>query len=285
MLYDLIDKAVISLIPKVEFYRTFAKIARQGRIKDISKKQELFPAAKRYFEKRANDADFKAYWDVPAQYCLIHVDVFGQDAKSKEARDAVAEIGRTFQWIKSVDDFVDEEKGSRLVNLMSLVDLLILEKNLITRAAGHFAKENYDSLTEDIRSQFWKVYQEELLQCTQKDDVRYAHRGNTGYLLGQLEFKILKKHLPSFPDKAEKFLALNGKAAAYFNDFKDFELDRQKGYGYRTNMRPALLAGCLENTIKGFKLLSASEKPKHFAFLVLGGLYQLRELIGIQERT
>ncbi len=289
MLYDLIDKAALSILPKVGDYRTFAKIVRQGRIEDASKKQELFSAAKRYFEKRANEADFKAYWDVPAQYCLIHVDVFAQDAKSKEAHDAVAEIGKTFQWIKSVDDFVDETKYCRVTNLMSLADLLISKETSkearIASATGHFVKENYDSLSQETKDQFWKVYKEELLQCTHDDAARYEHRGNTGYLLGQLEFQILKKHLPNFPQRAEKFLALNGKAAAYFDDFKDFQLDRKNGYGYNTNMRPTLLTGCLENTLKGFKLLSIPEKQKHFAFLVLGGLYQLRELIGIQERT
>ena len=285
MLYDLFDKAIVSVLPKVNYYRSFAKIVKKDRIDKVSKGINLSEPAKQYLSKRENDSAFNAYWDVLAQYCLIHADVFGQEINSKNTRGAVAEVGRIFQWVKAADDLVDESPGLRPKNLIALDNLVRGAREPII-PAENFVKETYDSFNNSTKDILARIYEEEMSQHTGDDNEHYLHRGDEGYLFGQLEFKILKEFMPDFPGKTEEFFALSGKAATYFDDFKDFDLDRRNGCGYKNpDMRLVLLSSYLKIACDRFIHLSASEKPKHFAFLVLGGLYQLRELIGIQERT
>ncbi|MEM3126459.1 MAG: hypothetical protein QW331_00100 [Candidatus Woesearchaeota archaeon] len=50
-------------------------------------------------------------------------------------------------------------------------------------------------------------------------------------------------------------------------------------------MKRQLLRGFFDHTFESIKLLSSEERRMHYSFLMLAGLYQLRELIGIKERT
>jgi len=288
MIYETLDKVIISVLPKVAKYRELATGIVKDREDRTPKTNNMSKGALESLVKKKEKASFRAYWDVPAQYCLIHVDVFGLDSNSSKAKEAVAEIGRTFQWLKIADEIadeiVDEQKGSRYDNLKSMHDIITGYRSPKNPDEQLFIEE-YNNLKLRDNNHVEKVFRHELAQSIADDTQRYNLRGNVGDLLGRVEYDILKKYLPNIPEYAEEFFASNGTAAAYFDDFKDFNLDREKNSGYKTDIRPKLLKGCIENTIKGLKVLKPKEKVRHLNFLMLGGLYQLREFLGFKERT
>lgn len=283
MLYKIIDGIANGIFPRVSAYRALGETVRELH-KDAMQDTSLQDSSKTFLHCQSQKPDFRSYWEVPAQYCLIHVDVFGEDQFSQKAIEAVAEVGRVFQWLKAADDLVDRGKTSREESLYYLNDLLDRTKNPKSELET-FIVEEYGRIHPRGREYLPQVYVAELRQCTNKDKTRYLWRGISGALLGKLQYALLKEFLPSLPSRTEEFFSFNGIAAAYFDDLKDFSLDRANNQGYSTDMRSRLFFGFLSNTLQSLQLLRPDERAKHFSFLILGGLYQLREFMQIQERT
>ena len=286
ILYQTIDNAILAASHKVGDYRKLGAQVIEDRKKRTPTTNNLHDDLLVYFLQKQGDAAFQAYWDVLAQYCLIHVDVFGLDTGSNQAKNAVAEIGRVFQWLKIADDIADEREGSKRDNPQGIQDIITgtqLPKNPNER----LFLEEYRNLQLQDNTYIDQFFRLEVAQCTARNDSeRYRQRGKIGSVLGKLEYEILKKYLPDFPSRAEKFFALGGVAGAYFDDFKDFDLDRGKGQGYEREItRLKLLYGWVSNTFKAMQSLQPKEQRNHLNFLMLAALYQLRELIGIKERT
>ncbi|MEK6920955.1 MAG: hypothetical protein AABX82_03675, partial [Nanoarchaeota archaeon] len=138
-LYSAVDKAVITVWPRVQYYRGLGVLV----VKDRTRALEngcLGEKAGEYFREKNKEAAFRAYWTVPAQFSVIQVDVFGADAETQVARAAVENIGRVFQWVKAADDVVDEQGGSRLNNLETLY-ALVQERRTPTSAAEVYILE------------------------------------------------------------------------------------------------------------------------------------------------
>ncbi len=283
-IHNLVDKAIVSAWPRVQYYRDLGVDVVHDR------EMALHPGtlsleAQTYLTTRNVETAFRAYWTVPAQFCLIQVDVFGEDAHTPAARKGVQEIGRVFQWLKAADDFVDEQGDSRVRNLENLYTLLQAEREPATGAESYIL-EVHKSFDRDTKNRLNTVYQNELRQCNAtNDEERYRARAEVGKTLGRSEAEILKMYVEGLPDSITPFLELTGVGGAYFDDFKDFDLDKNKGYGYETNMRRKLLSGFATNLTRAMRMLTFQQARRECAFLALGGLYQVRELIGMQERT
>lgn len=287
-MYAAIDNLIMEIWPRTADYRRLGCIVSDDRNR-FNAERDLSDTARNFLEERESDALFRAYWEVPAHYCLIHVDVFGLNANSEEARQAALEIGRTFQWLKTADDISEDSISSKnkLEGLLHLSHLLLRQEP--ENPAEVFLTEEYNSFisqfSEGIRRLLFRSYIKDIMQCSKSDYRKCDARGDQGYLFGEVEYAILKKYLSGMPEHARLLFALNGAAAAYFDDFKDFKIDIQNGSGYQGEMRPELLKRFVQNTMQSIGVLSQDERKRHFAFLMLGALYQLKELLGLKERT
>jgi len=283
-LYSAVDKAVITVWPRVQYYRDLGVLVVQDRNK-VLEQERLTREAQEYLNAKNKEAAFRAYWTVPAQFSLIQVDVFGGNAETQAARAAVENIGRVFQWVKAADDVVDEQGGSRVGNLKNIYALLQRGRKPASGAEAYILEE-YNRFDNAVQCRLDRVYQEELRQCNARNDKeRYHARGEVGRSLGLLEGHIIQAHVEGLPDSITQFLELTGVGGAYFDDVKDFDLDRKSGYGYETNMRGKLCLGFVSDLAGAMRVLTPKQATRECAFLALGGLYQVREVIGVQERT
>lgn len=284
--YLAFDNLVLKIWPRVEYYRQLGKevsVVRKVKLAEIS--EELSEPARQYLSIVQDVPAFLAYWEVQAQYCLIHIDAFGFNANSTLAHEAAADVGRVFQWLKAADMMVDDNKTLRLENLSKIKDLTQGNVKPDT-LAEHYIAEEAQVFNGNIRGYVFDWINEEVAKIkAPTEGEKVIRRKNIGQLLGELEYEILKKSIPRIPDHAKQFFAFDGIAAACFDDLKDFAIDRELGQGYDIKTSPILLLNFIHNTYKSFTVLSPEEGERHAMFLTLGGLYQVRELIGVQERT
>ena len=283
MIYEAIDRVILAISPKVGEYRSLGNLILEDRARVISD-LDVSLQARGYLQEKENDSAYVSYWNVNAQYSLIHVDVFGLNPRLPEAREAAAEIGFTFQWIKTADNLVDEHEGDKLEKLQSSYEILFGD-GLINSPNEAFFYDGFQLLDPISQGAIKKVYfglENQIKAETNKE--RMFHRIAYDSVIGALQFDLLAKYL-DLPVHARKFFANIGVAAAAFDDVKDYQLDKDLGMGYEGEYRPQLMMAFAKHYLKALSSLSFREKRRHFSFLALGSLFEMRELFGLKDRT
>lgn len=285
MLYKKIDELVIKKWPLVKEFRSLGKEIREFR-KEDPQNSHLSNESIQFIKEAEKDSGFRAYWEVQAQYNLIMARVFGENPHSEKAKSACSEIGRVFQWIKAADNSIDQmgnpsKQAEKLTQIRENLDSGEYNSSL-----ERYLSEEQSSFSPNTIELMDSVYETEMSRINAPNDtLRMKYRGENGSVLGNLEFELMKEHQLDISDHANSFLMYQGSAGAFFDDFKDYHLDRKAGEGYAHDVRIQLLSKGIQEFKSSFQTLSKEEKRNYSNFLKLGGLYQLRELIGIQERT
>ena len=285
MIYDKINKFVLEKNHLVGEYRQLGIDIREHR-RENPHNSHLSKKSIGFIVESEKDSGFKAYWSVQAQYNLINTHVFGENPYSESAMDACSEIGRIFQWIKAADNIVDSI-GDPVQQADMLLEIQYkINSSRYDSVAEQFLCEEYNIFSDNTKDIIQTVYDTEISRILASSDTeRMKFRAENGDILGHLEYDLMNEHGLKIPEHADSFLRYQGRAGAFFDDFKDFKLDRENGEGYEQDIRLKLIAKGISNFTKSLKILSKEERKRHMSFLLLGGMYQLRELIGIQERT
>lgn len=284
-LYWALDGILTTLWPRIQAYRDLGvplQAQRQAAVAAL----ELSDIAREYVARKETDAGFTAYWEVCAQFTIIHADAIGFNPHSDEVQTAAKQAGRVFQWMKAADDCVDQEGTKRQAALSELYDIIIGTKGPQTDAE-HYVKKEWEKFPREMQQCLRQVYTLEhriLSAATDKD--RMDARGEFGRVAAEIYIKTYERNGLELSDNDKKFLQEESAAASYLDDFKDFSLDRQAGHGYREEVtRQKLRNLWLIGMYKAQTYLTLRQKMRHYAFLALGGLYQMREIIGIKART
>lgn len=281
--YKKLDDFVLRVNPRVAGYRKLGEGLSEIREKRIRSNRSLSPEASEYILGKIDDPKFRAYWSVMAQYSLAVTDIFGQNPSLYDSRTAAERVGDWAHWLAAYDQVSESE--SFQLHGASLVDRLLNGRATSKGPAESFLVEEYHGMTYPVRAYMQEVTDLELMMATAPDQSKYNLRGEVGRVIGLAQYEVMKGSLPRLPERASEFLALNGVATVYFDDLKDFSKDRNEGTGYQYEMRPRLFSGAVRNMARAFTLLLPLERKRHIAFCELAGLFQLRELLGMKERT
>ena len=279
--YNAFDAVIMMLLPRAKMYRALERSIRSDQEKLLALETGAARNIRRVYGR---DPSFSAYASVPAQFCLIHLDAFGENPFHPVARAAAADLARVFQWLKIADIFVDDAGGLRVANLQRLGDL-VHERVAPGSDVELFLVEGYAGMPPVWRSYLSEAYRCETQQYEVGDAQRLVLRGEQSLALGELQYEILRDRFESLPLRAKSFFRLSAKAAGYLDDWRDFQIDRASGYGYRADFRRKLFFAAIKYTWESVKILKGRERRRHFQCLALAGLYMVRQFLGVRRPT
>ncbi len=285
MLYDKIDEFAIKKWPLIEKFRSLGAEIREFRL-EHPQNEHLSKESIEFIENQEKNPGFKAYWEVQAQYNLIVTDIFGENPHSNITKSTCNTIGQVFQWIKAADNDIDSlgnpvKQAKRLIEIKEKLTSKQYDSTLEL-----YLSEEFNNFSEKTKNIINYVYESEIARILAPNDVeRMRYRSENGAILGNLEYQIMIENELNIPKRANSFLMNQGRAGAFFDDIKDFHIDKDAGEGYTHDVRLKLFIEGASYFKKSLQVLSKEEKRRYSNFLKLGGLYQLREVIKIQEKT
>lgn len=305
-MYDLLDKAVLSTFKKVEEYRDVGSLYLDYEKSEMKKIEKTIPQSiKKTFLNSLENPAVTAYLEVLGQLTIIDLDIAGYNVNKEidKSLKASFSVGLAKYNIKLIDNLIDKKENNldHKANLLkgflylmknkgddSKLKNMMHKKEVLNTAEIISCLQNIEPL-DKLSSHYTTlenlVISEINNQSAKNDIEKYNAAVNVGKYSGELVLDIISDFFPEFRERMEKHYLAKGKAANIFDDLKDFKLDRKNTEGYSINAIPLLLAGFSKEFAKSFIYLKPKSAWKYFNFLMLGGLFQIQELVGLKERS
>lgn len=276
--------------------------------------------SKDYFIEKSTDPRIRQYLSVTGQLTYITLDMAGKlknYSQGNQFHPAVAECafdyGLDSFCQKIIDDYLtikntwgmerkkeemekfdSEIKGRKTQRgkddreMQKIKDILEVSYNRINSKVSEFSPKNYELLHKKRLESMGKL-KDALLRyyAAENGKERLESRIDMGDCSGEIEYYHLASSFKDFPESYKKFQKLRGRAAILFDDFKDFDIDKAKGLGYRDITRKKIGADFIKEFVKSYLALPfwSWDKNKYLAFSILAGLFHVREMIGVKARS
>jgi hypothetical protein len=102
----------------------------------------------------------------------------------------------------------------------------------------------------------------------------------------ELTIQLTKQFILDYPKNMEDFLIEQGITGKLFDDFKDLNLDRKSGRGYKNKEIPNLLMQGVKHFYRHFKAIpSINQKWRNVNFIALASIFHINEILGLKEKS
>jgi len=304
--YNLINKAVTSLLPKVEDYRNYGKIYREYKDTQLNElKKDIPKNSRNLYKESLEEYSTKSYLEIIGQLTLIDLDIADYNIKKDldKSLETSLSVGLTNYSIKIIDNLIDKKENhldykSKLLNGFLHLIKTKGDNSLLKEISK---KEDILKTGEIIKTLQNTKYMEKLhlhretLENLVKSELsnqkaennleKYNSALGVGKYSGKLVVDIISDYFPNFRERMEKHYIAKGKSANLFDDLKDFKIDKENKEGYTNSAIPLLLTSFSKEFVKSFIYLKPKSAWRYFNFLVLGGLFQLQEVVNLKERS
>ena len=273
-----------------------------------------------YFVEKSSNPQIRQYFSVLGQMTYITMHMAGILEKYKEGEKyhpAVAECAFNYgldtfcqklfddyldnktEWpsakkneeLKNSDNEINGIKTDRTMDddeLCRIKNILNVSFNRINNAIPEFSPENYKEMHAKRLQTMRKLEDSFLRYFTAKNDAeRLKARLDIGDYGGEIEYYHMATSFKDYPKGYKKFQRLRGRAAAMFDDFKDYEIDKAKGLGYSKITRKRIAAEFMKEFTKSYFSLPfwSWDRNKYLVFNVLAALFHIREAIGVKAKS
>lgn len=267
-----------------------------------------------YFVQKANDPSIRQYLSVSGQLTYITLDMAGLLDQYKSTNPAVAQCAfnyglDAFCW-KIMDDYIDKKSWPADKKIKELNNFEEATRGVFTHAydteggtlrtllahAYHFISNSYPKNAPDnhriinakrnsVMVELKDAFARQI--SPNNDSERLSARLSVGEKCGEIEYYHLASNFKDFPKSYKKFQSLRGRAAAVFDDFKDYDIDRNACLGYKHYTRTTLAITFLKEFTKSYCALPfwTWDRNKYLAFNVLATLFHVREMIDLKPRS
>ncbi|MGV8141997.1 MAG: hypothetical protein ACP5NW_06155 [Candidatus Woesearchaeota archaeon] len=298
--YLLFRKMMMLIFPRVKEYENIGSEVTQycnNRFRQISHGMDA--RTREYLERYYNTPSFRAYVLVMAHITYIDYDVFHEDARIIKNRlfEAGFRIGMDWLLIKIMDEMIDRKIFDHHRTSLVLDDF---EKAINGKDFNNINPSNGDTyyFLDAVRS-----FQKHYRQSPEREKAGQYLRTSNEKFLSRIKFtrkllyaKAIGKYsadislhdmiLEGIPVSTQfsEFIREKGMAGNLFDDWKDYNIDRQQGIGY-DDKRFKILCTFLKQYWKTLKTMDLKAKARFMDFCILAGLFQISELVKLKERT
>lgn len=287
---------------------------------DEIKENILNPESREYFAEKSSDPSIRQYFSVPGQLTYITMDMAGELGKyilKGKSHPALSECafnsGLDFFCQKLIDDYIDDknkwsedeqekairefdfevntlrtERETNDEELCWIKDILNVSYRRINNEKSEFSPDNYEELKSE-RLDTMKVLGDSFLRyhSAENDEERLEARLDIGEYSGEIEYLHIAGSFRDFPKKYREFQRLRGRAAALFDELKDYDIDKAKGLGYNKITRKKIGMRFMKEFARSYWSLPfwGRDRNKYLSFNVLAALFHVREKIGVKARS